>query len=105
MLTLDAVKRRIKFWITESSNSFYTACIQSVEFGSMSDKYRIKSPTIALFPENGRHVTRTVPEGAIVEIKNLSLDGKKLVEVLWVGRNVLMFSQDIQSRGERVQER
>ena len=67
-------------------------------------KYRIKSPTIAVFSENGRNVTRTVPEGAVVEIKNLAFDGKKLVEVMWDGRNVLMFSQDIQTRGERVQE-
>jgi hypothetical protein len=76
----------------------------SVEGSFMSGKYRIKSPTIALFSENGRHVPRTVPAGAVVEIKSLALDGNRLVEVMWDGRNVMMFSQDIQSRGERVQD-
>ena len=70
----------------------------------MSGKYRIKSPTIALFPENGRHVPRTVPEGAVVEIRSLAFDGNKLIEVLWDGRKVMMLSQDIQSRGESVQQ-
>jgi len=70
----------------------------------MSGKYRIKSPTIALFRENGRHVPRTVPEGTVVETSSLAFDGNKLVEVMWDGRKVRMFSQDILSRGERVQE-
>jgi predicted lipoprotein len=69
----------------------------------MSDKYRIKSSTIALFQENGRHVTRTIPEGAVVEIGSLEFDRNKLVEVIWDGKKVMMFCQDIQCRGERVQ--
>ena len=70
----------------------------------MSGKYRIKSPTIALFPENGRQVPRAVPEGAVLEISGLAFDGNKLVEVIWDGRKVRMFSEDLLSRGEKVQE-
>lgn len=70
----------------------------------MSGKYRIKTPTMALFLENGRHIPRTVPEGAVVETSSLAFDANKLIEVMWDGRKVMMFTQDIQSRGERVQE-
>jgi len=70
----------------------------------MSEIYRIQSSTIALFPENGRYVTRTLPEGAIVEIKSLGFDRNKLVEVIWDGKNVMMFNQDIQCRAERVRQ-
>jgi hypothetical protein len=57
-------------------------------------------PTIALFFEEGRQVAHTVPEGAVVRVAGL--DGDKLIEVVWEGQTILMFAQDIRSRGERV---
>jgi len=45
-----------------------------------------------------------LPEGAIVEIKSLGFDRNKLVEVIWDGKNVMMFNQDIQCRAERVRQ-
>jgi hypothetical protein len=69
------------------------------------DRYRIKSPTIALFEEDGRHVADTVPIGAIVEIDSEMFDGNKLVTVAWDGRHVMMFTQDLRSRGEAIKGR
>jgi hypothetical protein len=60
--------------------------------------FRLTSPTIALFPEDGRHVARTVPFGAVIAVEEL--DGNKLVEVTWNDQKILMFAQDIRARGE-----
>jgi hypothetical protein len=63
-------------------------------------RYRINSPTIALFFEDGRHVAHTIPTGVIINVDGL--DGDKLVEVTWDGKKGLMFAQDVRSRGERI---
>ena len=67
-------------------------------------KYRITSPTIALFPVDGRHVARTVPGGAVVCIDEGLINQNKLVEVLWHETEVMMFAQDVRARGEKVVE-
>ena len=67
----------------------------------MSEKFRLKTATIALFPEDGRHVARVVPLGAVIDVG--SLEGKKLIEVFWDGKNILMFADDVRARGERVE--
>jgi len=63
-------------------------------------RYRINSPTIALFEQDGRHVADTVPAGALIEINSATFDGDKLLEVIWNGKSVLMFTQDLRKRAE-----
>jgi hypothetical protein len=62
-------------------------------------RYRFNSPTLALLEEEGRHVARTVPAGAVVEVDG-TFERDKLVEVLWDGKRVMMFAQDLKSRAE-----
>jgi hypothetical protein len=65
--------------------------------------YRLTAPTIALFPEDGRKVAHTIPEGAVVSVAKVEkIDGNKLIEVVYEEKRVLMFAQDIRSRGEKV---
>ena len=64
------------------------------------EKYRIKSPTIALFLEDGRHVSHTVPAGSVIMVESATFNGDKLIGVLWAEKDVLMFTQDIRARGE-----
>lgn len=66
------------------------------------DKYRIKSPTIALFLEEGRHVAHMVPAESIVVVQAEELNGDRLIEVLWAEKLVMMFTQDIRARGVKV---
>jgi hypothetical protein len=66
------------------------------------DKYRIKSPTIALFLEDGRHVAHIVPKGTIVTVQTETFNGDRMIEVLWSEKTVMMFTQDIRTRGEKV---
>jgi hypothetical protein len=68
----------------------------------MPVRYRISDPTIAMFEEDGRYVARTVASGTVVEVSDGPLDGDRLVEVTWDGRNVMMFTQDLRSRAEPV---
>jgi hypothetical protein len=63
-------------------------------------RYLIKDPTIAMFEENGVYVSHTVASGMIVEVQNTPIDGDRLVDVVWSGKNVMMFTQDLRSRAE-----
>jgi hypothetical protein len=65
-------------------------------------KFRITKATIALFLEENRHVARTVLEGSIVEVDKQLLQDDQLVDVRWEEKTVMMFTQDIRSRGEEV---
>ena len=66
-------------------------------------KFRINTPTIALFLEDGRQVARTIPGGAEVIVSDENaLQENKLIEVQWAEKRVRMFAQDIRARGERV---
>jgi hypothetical protein len=67
-------------------------------------RYRIKQPTIALFQEDGRHIAHTVPAGAFISVDSDAFDGKKLVDVTWNDKKVMMFAQDVRSRAERVNQ-
>ncbi len=67
-----------------------------------AERYRIKDPTIAMSHDDGRGVAYTVSVGAIVELRDGPLDGDKLVEVMWNGKPVMMFTQDLRLRAERI---
>ena len=67
------------------------------------DTYRITSPSMSLFLEGGIHVSRLLPKGALVTIASETFNGNKLVEVLYEGKVVMMFTQDLRSRGEKVE--
>lgn len=66
------------------------------------ETYRITSPALVLFQENDRQVSQMIPKGTVVSFEGKSFNGDKLVEVLWDGKVVLMFTQDLRSRGERI---
>jgi hypothetical protein len=65
-------------------------------------KYRITKATIALFLEENRHVARTILEGSIIAVDKKLLKDDRLVDVRWEEKTVMMFAQDIRSRGEEV---
>lgn len=67
-----------------------------------SERYLICSPTIALFLEDGRHVAHLVPEGATIRVDGKTFDGNKLIEVTWAEKVVMMFTQDLRTRGKKV---
>lgn len=68
----------------------------------MPARYRINDPTIAMFQEEGGYVARTMASGTVVDI-NDAIDCDKLVDVVWDGRKIMMFTQDLRSRAERIE--
>lgn len=65
-------------------------------------RYRISSPTMAMFETDGRLVADTIPEGAIVEIDSGTIVGDRLIEMLWDGKPGRMYTQDLRQRAEYV---
>ena len=68
------------------------------------EQYQITYPTIALFEEDGRHVAHTVPAGVVITVEGNAFDGEKLVNVIWDGKEVMMFAQDLRVRAEKVKK-
>ena len=66
------------------------------------DKYRIRSATIALFLEDGRHVAHMVPADSIIIVQSETFNGDRLIDVLWADKKVMMFTQDIRNRGVKI---
>jgi hypothetical protein len=69
----------------------------------MPARYRINDPTIAMFQNEGGYVARTIASGTVVDVCNEGIDGDRLVDVVWDGRNIMMFTQDLRSRAERIE--
>ena len=67
-----------------------------------TETYLIRSPTIALFLEDGRHVAHLVPEGAMISTDGEPFSGNRLMEVTWADKVVMMFTQDLRTRGEKI---
>jgi len=65
-------------------------------------RYRLTTPTLAIMSLDGQNLPVTVPMGSIVQVKDGPLDGDRLIDVVWDGRTVSMFTIDLRDRGERV---
>ena len=67
-----------------------------------AETYLISSPTIALFLEDGRHVAHLVPEGSLISTDGKPFNGNRLMEVTWADKVVMMFTQDLRTRGKKI---
>jgi len=66
--------------------------------------FRLKTPTLGtISSDDGHRVAVTIPQNAIVTVINGPLDGNPMVDVLWEGKTIMMFTQDLRTRGERVE--
>jgi hypothetical protein len=65
-------------------------------------RYRMKTPTLAIMIDDGHKIPITVPRGGEIEVVGGPLDGDRLLDVRWEGKPVMMFTTDIRERGERV---
>jgi hypothetical protein len=65
--------------------------------------YRLGKATMAIDRSGGEKKCFQVPEGAIVLVNGFEREGP-LVEVLFAGRRLLLFEEDIVTRAEPVAE-
>jgi hypothetical protein len=63
-------------------------------------RYRMKTAALAIADHT--KATITIPTGAEIEVIDGRLDGNRLVNVVWEGTSVKMFTNDIYDRGEPV---
>ena len=64
-------------------------------------RYHVRSPTVALFfKDDGLLGVQMVSAGAVVTVNGSGLEDDQLIDVVWDGRKVMMFTRDLQSRAE-----
>jgi hypothetical protein len=64
------------------------------------ESFRITDPTLAILAQDGRDTPVTVPAGSIIVADQAALTGNHLIDVLWNGQHILMFSLDLRTRAE-----
>ena len=67
-------------------------------------RFSLKRSTIAVDMVDGKHTAISVPAGATIEVLPGSRNGDTTVEVLWDGRDVVMFAVDLTERGTEITE-
>ena len=67
-------------------------------------RFRLKADTLAIESNDGENrIAVTVPAKAIVEvISGPRPDDKRMVDVRWSDRILVMFAEDVQGRGQEV---
>ena len=68
----------------------------------LGQRYRLKTPTLAIMAHDGQRIPITIPQGSTIEVIDGPLDGSRLLDVKWEGKTVMMFTMDIRERGERL---
>ena len=65
--------------------------------------YKLTTPTLGILSTDvgENRIPVTIPMNAIVMAAE-TVDGNKLVEVVWEGKGILMFTQDLRTRGELI---
>jgi hypothetical protein len=69
-------------------------------------RFRLKEATLAIDSNGERKIAITVPVGEIVEvIRGPRPDDKRMLDVRWNGRTLVMFAEDVENRGEKIPDR
>ena len=69
----------------------------------IGEKFRVVTPTLGVDSSTGEHrVTVILPADAVIQVMSVPrLDDTQMVEVLWEGRPLTMFVQDVLGRCQR----
>lgn len=66
-------------------------------------RFRLKTPILGIETIDAKRVAVEIPEGATVEVTaGPSQTDRRMVDVLWSARTVVMFAQDIRERAEEI---
>ncbi len=68
----------------------------------VGSKYAFKRATLAISVVDGHNVPMTLPVGGVVEMVDADLNGNRLVDALWDGNRIMIFTTDVRERGELV---
>ena len=66
-------------------------------------RFRLNAPTLGILSGDGERIAVQLPKDAIVEVTSgPRQDDQRMVDVVWEGKALAMFAQDIRDRGEQV---
>ena len=66
-------------------------------------RFRLNAPTLGILSGDGERIAVEIPKDAIVEvISGPRPDDQRMVDVVWEGKALAIFAQDIRDRGEQV---
>ena len=71
----------------------------------LSQSYRLRRETHAVFTSQGSPAILTIPSGGIITVSQRPSLETGMVEVTWQNKVVKIFAADLDQRGERVNER
>ena len=66
----------------------------------IGQRFRLKSPTLAIMTQDGANIAIMIPKGAEVEVIDGPLNGNWLLDIRWECKTVMVFTNDIRDRGE-----
>ena len=69
----------------------------------IAQRFKIKTPIIAIVKNNGLHASMFTAVGDIVTIVRGPLDGVRLVEVTWHNKTALMFTMELREHAELIE--
>jgi hypothetical protein len=64
------------------------------------ERYRLKTPTLAVLWQDSHRLPMTIPQGGIVRVIGPTYEDRQLVDVEWEGKKLLMFAVDLRGRGD-----
>jgi hypothetical protein len=68
-------------------------------------RFRLKAETIAIETKGDKRTALHVPAGSVITIESGPRpDDRRMLDIRWDGRKLVMFADDIQQRGEQVDE-
>jgi len=68
----------------------------------IGERFHLKTPILAIMTQDVAKIPVIIPKGAEVEIIDGPLNGNRLLDVRWEGKTVMVFTNDIHDRCERL---
>lgn len=62
--------------------------------------YRLNADTLGILSES--RIAISIPYNAVVTVVNEPPNGNRMVDVMWEGKRVMIFADDLRERGELV---
>ena len=70
----------------------------------ISQRFRVRTPLLAIVEIGGLYTTRQAAVGEIVTVINGPLDGTRMVEVQWRDQTALMFTIELREHADLISE-
>jgi hypothetical protein len=69
------------------------------------ERFRLTRYAMAIALREERHVAIMIPEGAMIEVLNGPFDGTRLMDVVYEGELIMMFTDDMKNHTERIKHK